>query len=157
MYERLTPRKKEIIPSGEPWVKTVRTIQPESIDFYGHVASREYLKFCQEGQLDFWRSLGLDLQTTLDREHKVRTYVSEANAKYRRPLREGDEIEIYTRVGGLKSRSMVFEHRIMRNGKEVFSGTVEVIFIDSDKENPRTLPREVKERLETFLRRDSAS
>jgi acyl-CoA thioester hydrolase len=95
-----------------PHVSELRVRYSET-DQMGVVYHAEYLVWCEVGQTDLIRGLGLPY-SELERRGTALA-VAEASIRYHAPARYDDRIRVETRLVEVRSRAITFEY-LIRNG-----------------------------------------
>lgn len=120
----------------------------EDTDAGGVVYYANYLRFLERARTEWLRALGIE-QEPLRREQGIMLVVARVEAKYRRPARYGDLLEVRSNVIELGRVSLTFEQRIQRNGDELLlEATTRVGCIDADTFRPRPLPEIIVREIE---------
>jgi acyl-CoA thioester hydrolase len=109
------------------WYVVPYQVTFRDVDFFGHVNNAVYFTFFEWGRTKYWLDL---LGTTLPAA--IGFIVAHADCDFRRQLDFGQEIDICTKVGELRNRSLDFLCEIRRShGGEVAAiGKVVVVMFD---------------------------
>ena len=114
----------------------------EDTDAGGVVYHASYLRFMERARTDWLRAIGID-QATLIRDERLQFVVVEAQIRYHRPARFGDQLQVsvlVTERGGV-SVTMTQEIRLgSADGELLVSATIRAACLDSDSLKPRPLP-----------------
>ena len=95
-------------------------ITSEYLDIYGHVNNAKYLVLYEKARWAMFKPFGITTETVKDQAEGP--IITELTLKFRRELKEGDEIKIFTKFIGLKN-SLIFnvEQRIQIGEKQIAS------------------------------------
>jgi len=114
----------------------------EDTDAGGVVYHASYLRFMERARTDWLRAIGID-QAKLIRDERLQFVVVEAQIRYHRPARFGDQLQVsvlVTERGGV-SVTMTQEIRLgSADGELLVSTTIRAACLDSDSLKPRPLP-----------------
>ncbi len=123
-----------------------RVRYPE-VDRMGVVHHTHYLVWFELGRTELMRAAGLPYGV-LEDEQGILFPVIEAGARYRRPARYDEALEVRTAIGGLSPVRVRFEYRIVRPGDGVLlaDGFSAHAAVGRDG-RPQRLPPELMERL----------
>jgi len=125
-----------------PFIWPVR-VYYEDTDAGGVVYYANYLKFMERARTEWLRSLGIE-QEPLLREDNVMFVVADMEAKFRRPARFGELLEVTSEVAESRRASITFAQEIWRGGagagELLLSGRVRVACLDARTFRPRSLP-----------------
>jgi acyl-CoA thioester hydrolase len=114
----------------------------EDTDAGGVVYHASYLRFMERARTDWLRAIGID-QAKLIRDERLQFVVVEAQIRYHRPARFGDQLQVsvlVTERGGV-SVTMTQEIRLgSADGELLVSATIRAACLDSDSLKPRPLP-----------------
>jgi acyl-CoA thioester hydrolase len=110
-------------------------------DLMGIVHHGSYLVYFEAGRVEWLRSRGV---TYADWAKKgVHLPVVEANVRYLAPARFDDLLTVETRLEQLRTVSMRFTYRILRDGKSLAEGFTRLGCIDAEHELLR-IPEEMR-------------
>ncbi|MFI5184300.1 MAG: acyl-CoA thioesterase [Vicinamibacteria bacterium] len=124
---------------------TVRVRYAET-DQMGVAYHGNYFAWFEVGRTDLLRNLGMTYRD-LERDG-VRLPVIEAHARFLRPARYDDVLDIHTRVASLGGARIGFEYEVRRDGTEAPLATGSTAHAAVDGEGrPRRLPAEIRRRL----------
>jgi acyl-CoA thioester hydrolase len=124
---------------------TVRVRYAET-DQMGVAYHGNYFAWFEVGRTDLLRDLGF---TYRDLEADgIRLPVIEAQARFLRPARYDDVLDIHTRVASLGGARIAFEYEVRRDGAEapLATGSTAHAAVDGAG-RPRRLPEEIRRRL----------
>ena len=110
----------------------------EDTDAGGVAYHANYLRFFERARTDMMALAGADLALALA-DGLGGYVVARAEIDYRRPARLGDALVIVSRVAEVRSSAAVIHQRVMRDGEEIASGRVTVVFVGPDG-RPRRQP-----------------
>ena len=116
------------------------TVYFEDTDAYGIVYYANYLKFMERARSDMLRALDIDQQAELARSGSAYAVV-EAQIRYRRPARLGEDILVLSSVDEVRASSVRIHQRVMRGEQLLTDAFVTAAFLDGDG-RPRRHPRE---------------
>ena len=116
------------------------TVYFEDTDAYGIVYYANYLKFMERARSDMLRALDIDQQAELARTGSAYAVV-EAQIRYRRPARLGEDILVLSSVDEVRASSVRIHQRVMRGEQLLTDAFVTAAFLDGDG-RPRRHPRE---------------
>ncbi len=114
----------------------------EDTDAGGVVYHASYLRFMERARTDWLRAIGID-QASLIRDERLQFVVVEANIRYHRPARFGDQLQVSILVTERRGASMTMAQEIRRetsSGELLVSATFRAACLDSDSLKPRPLP-----------------
>lgn len=104
-------------------------IRYSETDQMGYVYYGNYARFYEIGRTEMMRSLGIHYKTMEDQG--IMMPVISMEARYLRPARYDDLIEIKTRIRKLDDKEIIFETRIFNEENQLLNrGTVRLCFID---------------------------
>ncbi|HKK07578.1 MAG TPA: thioesterase family protein [Gemmatimonadota bacterium] len=116
-------------------------------DQMGRAHHSHYLLWCEEGRTAWLRERGASYREL--EEEGVLLPVSRVAVSYREPAGYEEEIDVETRVAGVRSRSITFVYRVRRasDGAVLADASTELVCMDRDG-RVRRLPAELREALE---------
>lgn len=126
------------------------TVPAEAKDSLGHVNHAYYLTLFELARWDILEQK--DLRVLLMEKLKIGPIILEANVKYRRELKVGDEVIIHTRFEPFK-RDQIFKaiqtmHLSQSSPDEVVSeGEYLAAFMDLEARKMTPVPQDIKQRL----------
>mgnify|MGYP001216130398 CR=1 FL=1 len=112
-----------------------------------------YLRWMEDAEHAFWRSLGLSVHAPDAATPYSWPRVS-VSCEYRAPLRFEDEAELRLRLVNLGGRSLTLEVEFLRDGQTVARGTTTAVccaLSPGGKFAAMTIPPEIRERLAPLL------
>jgi acyl-CoA thioester hydrolase len=122
------------------------TVYFEDTDTAGIVYYANYLKFMERARSDMLRAAGVDQRAALDAGTGVYA-VAEANVRYLRPARLGDDLLIVSTVEEVRAASVRIQQRVIRAGETLAEGRITAAFLTPDG-RPTRQPREWVKRFE---------
>jgi acyl-CoA thioester hydrolase len=124
------------------------TVYFEDTDTAGIVYYANYLKFMERARSDMLRVAGIDQRAA--QEDGTGVYaVAEANVRYLRPAKLGDDLLIISTVQTVRAASVVIHQRVMRGPEHLADGRITAAFLGND-DRPRRQPREWVERFKSL-------
>jgi acyl-CoA thioester hydrolase len=106
-----------------------------------------YLAWFEVGRTDLLRGLGLSYREL--EAQGLRLPVVELSARFTRPARYDDVLEIRTRLASLGGARLAFEYEVVRDGTQETLATGNTTHASVDPEGrPRRLPGELRSRLQ---------
>lgn len=118
----------------------------------GRAHHSHYLVWCELGRTTLMRELGLSYAELEGRG--LRLPVSHAELEYRRGIGYDEEVRVETRVEAVRSRSLSFGYRIVREHDGALAAEARTTLVCTDEGGrPRRLPPEVRE----ILARDAGA
>lgn len=119
----------------------------EDTDAGGIVYYANYLKYMERARTEWLRSLGVD-QSVLMEQKGVMFVVVSADARYLKPARFDDVLNVSCRVLSKTRTSLIFEQEIRRgdrDGELLVSGTIRAACVSADSLKPRPIPADLLE------------
>lgn len=114
----------------------------EDTDAGGIVYYANYLKFMERARSEWLRALGIE-QGPLQREQGLMFVVVNADTRFQRPARYGDELEVTCEVAEWSRTSLTFRQEVRRAAQVLVTGLVRVACLDAAKFRPRALPESI--------------
>lgn len=114
----------------------------EDTDAGGIVYYANYLKFLERARTEWLRAAGIE-QIPLRDELGILFVVVDIEARYRRPARYADLLQVTCEVSEFARASLTFEQRIHRDsvdGELLLESRVRIACLDAIKYRPRPLP-----------------
>ena len=103
-----------------------KRIYYDNTDAGGVVYHTEYIKFCEQARSEIFFENGFFFED----EFYV---VKELNAKFIKPAKLGDLINVKSEIKTIKKASIIFYHEIFRKDELLFQLEVILVFIKNDK------------------------
>jgi acyl-CoA thioester hydrolase len=116
------------------------TVYFEDTDTAGVVYYANYLKFMERARSDMLRAVGIDQRQVLEAGDGA-YYVSEANIRYVRSARLGDDLVVTSTVEQVRAASVVIQQRVIRAGELLTDAQVTAAFLDANG-RPQRQPKE---------------
>ena len=129
------------------WYVVPYQVTFRDVDFFGHVNNAVYFTFFEWGRTKYW----LDLMGTTQPD-AIGFIVAHADCDFRRQLDFGQEIEICTKIGELRNRSLDFlcEIRKSHGGEVAATGKVVVVMFDWVTQKAVPIDADLRARIEEF-------
>jgi acyl-CoA thioester hydrolase len=121
----------------------------EDTDAYGIVYYANYLKFMERARSDMLRAVEIDQAAEL-RATGAAYAVVEANLRYRRPARLGDDLLLVSTVNQVRASAVDIQQRVMRGDELLVEGRITAAFLDGSGQ-PRRHPRDWVQKFERFV------
>ena len=116
------------------------TVYFEDTDTAGVGYYANYLKFMERARSDMLRAVGIDQRDVLNSGGGA-YYVAEANIRYVRPARLGDDLVVLSSVQDIRAASVVIQQRVIRSGELLTDARVTAAFLDASG-RPQRQPKE---------------
>jgi acyl-CoA thioester hydrolase len=113
----------------------------EDTDCLGIVYYANYFKYMERGRSEFLEASGTKLADWNDQG--ILIVVVSATAKYRKPARLGDTLDVISTLSVDSRYRATFHHRIECDGTLLVSGEVQVVCVDTDQQL-RELPEDLR-------------
>jgi acyl-CoA thioester hydrolase len=123
------------------------TVYFEDTDTAGIVYYANYLKFMERARSDMLRAASVDQKAAMDEGLGVYA-VAEANIRYLRPAKLGDDLIVVSTVEQVRAASVLIHQRVIRGTEQVTDARVTAAFLTLDG-RPTRQPRQW---VETFER-----
>ena len=121
----------------------------EDTDAAGIVYYANYFRFAERARTEMLRSVKID-QNTLFEKSGVRFAVRSCNIEYLKPARIDDELEVHTRIRGIRGASLLTKQIVQ--GKKGATACLDLRIACVDQSGvPARLPVEVRSALEPDL------
>ena len=115
------------------------TVYFEDTDTAGIVYYANYLKFMERARSDMLRAVGIDQRGAIDSGEGVYA-VAEANIRYLRPAKLGDDLQIVSTVERVRAASVLIRQRVCRGAEQLTDATVTAAFLTPEG-RPTRQPR----------------
>ncbi len=112
----------------------------EDTDAYGIVYYANYLKFMERARSDMLRASGIDQAAELSASGSAYAVV-EAELKYMRPAKLGDDLLIVSTIGDIRASSVKIYQTVRRGREELNRAVIVAAFLDGNG-RPRRHPAE---------------
>ena len=127
----------------------------EDTDLSGIVYHANYLKFCERARSELLLDLGIDQRSAAE-AGEGHYAVAEANIRFLRPARLGDDLTVETHAVELRAASVRLSQRVLRAGECLAEIAIRVGFIDREG-RPRRQPDAWRAAFDRFASTDLAS
>lgn len=125
------------------------TVYFEDTDTAGIVYYANYLKFMERARSDMIRAAGIDQRAAQEADIGVYA-VAEANVRYVRPAKLGDDLLVISTVEEVRAASVRIHQRVMRGSELLADGRITAAFLGPD-DRPRRQPSEWVERFKELV------
>jgi acyl-CoA thioester hydrolase len=125
------------------------TVYFEDTDTAGVVYYANYLKFMERARSDMLRAVGVDQQQVLHAGEGA-YYVAEANIRYVRSARLGDDLVVVSTVEQVRAASVVIQQRVIRANELLTDARVTAAFLDANG-RPQRQPKEWVEKFNNIM------
>ena len=125
---------------NETWGSTRFRVRYAETDAAGIVHHSAYIVWFEEGRSELSRRLGMPYAELESRG--IDMVLTSVEAHYRAPARYDQEIEVQTRAVELRSRSMIFEYRVVNpaDGRLLAEGRTTHLAVDRASGRPTRIP-----------------
>lgn len=132
-------------------------IQAEWTDYNGHLNEAYYVLIFSHATDVFMKSIGIDPEAP-ERRTINSVYTLETHVRYLRECKEGDEVEVATRLIAFDAKRYHCLHEMYLSGSDQLLATAEMVLLHIDMTGPRSapFPEEVSARLVGRLKQDEA-
>ena len=120
------------------------TVYFEDTDTAGVVYYANYLKYMERARSDMLRAAGIDQRAAIDDGIGVYA-VAEANIRYLRPAKLGDDLRIVSTLAHVRAASVHIHQTVMRGPEIIAEARIAAAFLNPDG-RPMRQPREWVER-----------
>ena len=124
------------------------TVYFEDTDTAGIVYYANYLKFMERARSDMLRAAGIDQRGAMERGEGVYA-VAEANIRYLRPAKLGDDLLIRSTLVQVRAASVVIRQIVFRGEEPIAEGRITAAFLTLDG-RPTRQPRYWVDRFEAL-------
>lgn len=118
----------------------------QDTDAGGVVFHAQYLAFMERARTELLVARGIDLARFADAE-RVLFLVYELKARYHAPARLNDLLSVSAEVVKMGRASLVFHHRVEREGELLVEADVTLALVDRDRMRPSRMPEELQQAL----------
>lgn len=125
----------------EPFKISLR-VYYEDTDAAGVVYYVNYLKFMERARTEFLRSLGQGHQGALSTGQMF--VVVESSAKYHRPAKLDDLLQVTAEVAGVGRARMVFRQVVIRGEETLCTGEFTIACVDSQTMRPVSITKALR-------------
>lgn len=139
-------------PVSTEWTFTKFRVRYAETDQMGVVYYANYFVWFEIGRTDYCRQHGF-AYNDMERQDGLYIVVAEARCRYKAPARYDDEIEVRTRLRGIRRRVLVFGYEIYRQSTDELLAEGETVHVITDRDGrPRALPEKYRELLAPGVR-----
>ena len=124
------------------------TVYFEDTDTAGIVYYANYLKFMERARSDMLRAAGIDQRGAMERGEGVYA-VAEANIRYLRPAKLGDDLLIRSTLVQVRAASVIIRQAVFRGEEPIAEGRITAAFLTLDG-SPTRQPRAWVDRFEAL-------
>jgi len=129
------------------WTSTTLRVRYAETDQMGVVYYANYLVWFEIGRTDFCSQHGFAYRD-MEQEEGLYIMVAEARCRYKAPARYDDELEVRTRLTGMRRRVLVFGYEIYKPRTDELIAEGETVHVITDRDGrPRSLPDKYRELL----------
>ena len=125
------------------------TVYFEDTDTAGVVYYANYLKFMERARSDMLRAVRIDQRQVLEAGHGA-YYVTEANIRYLRPAKLGDDLAVVSTVEQVRAASVVIQQRVIRGNELLTEAHVTAAFLDANG-RPQRQPKDWTEKFNAIV------
>ena len=135
-----------------PFAAYQTCVQPDWIDFNGHMNVAYYVLAFDQATDTFNSNLGLGPEYT--RDHRQSLFVVDMNVTYRKELKEGAPISCTTQLLEFDAKKLRIFHQMFHTDEGFLAATNELIMVHVDLETGRScpFPEDALERLQSMAR-----
>ena len=112
----------------------------QDTDAGGVVFHAQYLAFMERARTELLNARGIDL-ARLVQEERVLFLVHELCVKYHRGARLNDMLKVSAEVAKMGRASMLFRHRVEREGELLVEADVALALVNADTMRPARVPK----------------
>jgi 4-hydroxybenzoyl-CoA thioesterase len=116
----------------------------QDTDAGGVVFHAQYFAFMERARTELLNGLGIDLARLAD-ARRVLFLVHELTARYHAPGRLNDMLSVSAEVVKMGRASLVFRHRVERDGALLVEAEVTLATVDRDRMRPARMPEELQQ------------
>ncbi len=119
----------------------------QDTDAGGVVFHAQYFAFMERARTELLNERGVDLAGLAD-QRRLLFLVHELNARYHAPARLNDMLSVSAEVVKMGRASLVFRHRVEREGELLVEAEVTLALVDRDRMRPARMPEELQRAFE---------
>ena len=142
-----TPYRSGLIGNGHHFALTVYFADTDTA---GVVYYANYLKFMERARSDMIRAVGVDQRQVLESGGGA-YYVAEANIRYVRSAKLGDDLVVVSNVEEVRAASVVIQQRVIRGEELLTDAKVTAAFLDANG-RPQRQPQKWVEKFRNIAR-----
>lgn len=133
---------------SQPFTMT-RTVRFSETDMAGVMHFSNYLRWMEDVEHAFWRSLGLSVHDAIPGQATISWPRVSVKCDYAAPLRFEDEVELRLRVEGVGEKSITFAIEFHRAGRRAAHGTTTAVCcrVESGRFQAIPIPPEILAKL----------
>lgn len=118
------------------------------LDIFGHVNNLEIMKYVQSARVNYLESVGL---MQMQSEAKMGPILASIGCQFRKPLYFPGYVTVFSRVEYVKNTSFRIHHEVYNEHDELAAEAHDIIvFYDFVKNVKRTIPDDVRERIQNL-------
>jgi acyl-CoA thioester hydrolase len=121
----------------------------EDTDAAGVVYYANYLKFIERARTEWLRSIGIELDQ-FERTEGVVFVVRALDARYDKPARLGDRLEVSAKLVDLRRASFELAQSVVRDDDQLFSCRVRLACVDSVTFRPKPVPASMRDQIPSW-------
>lgn len=110
----------------------------------GIVHHAVYLRWLEEGRIEFLRARGIDYRA-VELDERLGLPVVEASLRYRKPARFDEVLEVETRVGRLSRATIRFDYVLWRGEERLLDAQITLACIRLDEHRLCSIPPGIAE------------
>ncbi len=118
----------------------------QDTDAGGVVFHAQYFAFMERARSEFLNAAGIDLGRLVERLG-VLFLVHHLEARFHKPARLNDQLSVSAEVAKMGRASLVFRHRVERDGLLLVEGDVALALVDRGTLKPTRMPAELERAL----------
>ena len=118
----------------------------QDTDAVGVVFHAQYFAFMERARSEFLNTAGIDLGRLVE-GHGVLFLVHHIEARFHRPARLNEQLSVSAEVAKMGRASLVFRHRVERDGTLLVEGDVALALVDRGTLKPTRMPAELERAL----------
>ena len=116
----------------------------QDTDAGGVVFHAQYFAFMERARTELLNALGIDIARMAE-ARRVLFLVHQLNARYHAPARLNDMLSVSAEVVKMGRASLVFRHRVEREGRLLVEAEVTLALVDRDRMRPARMPEELQQ------------
>jgi acyl-CoA thioester hydrolase len=122
------------------WTSSKLRVRYAETDQMGVVYYANYLIWFEIGRTDYCLQHGFAYRD-MEQEDGLYIMVAEARCRYKAPARYDDEIEVRTRLTGMRKRVLIFGYEVYKQLTDELIAEGETVHVITDRDGrPRSLP-----------------
>ena len=129
------------------WTSSAIRVRYAETDQMGVVYYANFLVWFEIGRGDFCRQHGFAYRE-MEEQDGLYIMVAEVRCRYKAPARYDDEIEVRTRLTGMRKRVLFFGYEVYKQLTDELIAEGETVHVITDRDGrPRSLPEKYRELL----------